>query len=401
MTPESILASVRFFLSSLGIFLFLMLVWVPSSSADRLSPAMYQQLVKVGNLMEIESWQEAKSLLEELGQRASGDYAKALAAQSLGQIAVHQEDLETALSQFLKAYELDSLPPERNQQLQHSIAQLQCALDQWQVCRDNLAQWISMASDRVKASDHMLLAQAEAMLEHWSAVLESVGRAIALRKRAPLSWYRLLVAAHLNLERWRHATAVQQMIVAYYPQEADAWRRLVAFHMQQQQTAQALAVMRLAYERGMTTSPRDIRLLVQLLYQNSLPFRAAMVLSSAMDSDKLAADTSDLSLLAGLWLEAQELERAAGAYRQLIAVDDQGKWRLRLAKVLMQARDWQTLVDLAASSDTDPELELMRAIALINLKRFDIARTHLEHAGQDESLQTQVKSWLSYLDQLS
>jgi len=382
-----------------------------SAAKPSLSSYMQQQLVTVRMLMEKGAWTEAQQRLNKLKAKTSQEYATALIAQSLGQIAIHREDQISALAHFRQAYGTGSLPEQQNRQLLHDIGQLYCGVESWQSCEKTLAQWIQVAPEKVRSEHHIMRAYAYSMMEQWSDVIAPVSKALAAKinegEKVPLAWHQLGVTANIQLQQWERAVALQQVLLENYPNKSAEWRQLVSLHLQNKDYKSALATQRLGYQRGLLVSPRDIRQVAELMAFNGLPFIAAKVIKEGLAEGVLKKNVRNLELQANLWLHALEYEQAADVYSQLVNIEAKKKWVKKLAELHITSRNWseatrvlQSFVGSFVDSKADPNLNLLLGITLTNQQRYNEAKRYFEAASSDKELQSVVEAWLQYLQQV-
>lgn len=391
-------------------FICLMSVSVSLLAAAKLPKLVYQKLQIAHSLMDTEQWLEARVLLEKLSAETNHKYAQALIAQSQGQIAIHQENMALALGYFEKALELQVLDELANNQLRHSISQLHCSIEEWIPCREKMQEWMRLSPEKVKASDYIVLAQAYAATESWKDVIDPTSQALKLNQNAPKSWHQMLVVSHNNLAQWPEAISAQESLLAHFSEDAQEWRRLVSLHLNREDSLSALNSMRLPYERGLMTTESDVRQMTLLLYHADLPYQAARTLRKAMDRGRTEMSEKNMTLLAGLWVEAKSFNDAVVAYRELIHISPKRKWYKQLASLYFQEKNWSTAIDVIKQAGQDnklelneqeqDDLELMHGMALINLSEFKKAKGILEPLTNRESVKSQAENWLSYIAQL-
>lgn len=369
-----------------------------------LSPFLQKQLVKARGLMETESWAEAKTLLADLASNTENRFAKALAAQSLGQIAIYQDDMARALKRFKQAYELQVLDEASATRLMHSIGQLHCALEQWRACQDTLVAWLAREGVAPKAADYIMIAQAYAAPEQWIKVPRYVNKALALKPKGPINWYQLEVAAWAQQGRWAQAIGAQKRLLQHYATRPAEWRRLVSMLVQNDDYKGALSAMRLPFEKGWLESESDYRQMAQLLYHRGVPHKAAEVLAAGIAKGEVSDSLDNLKLLGNLWQQAKARDKAIAVFEALAERTNQRRWLVQLAQLHYQAENWPAAGDYlkqALAKKQEPKLQLMFAVTLINQHDYQLAKRSLTALLADESIKSRAQNWLSYIDRVT
>lgn len=375
-----------------------------SSAAPSLSPYIANKLVKARSLMETESWEEAKAFLTKLSEETKSDYANALIAQSLGQVAIYQDNLLLALNQFQKAYAYEALGKDNRTQLLHSIAQLHCGVDEWVPCRLKMKRWVEQAPDKVKASDYIVIAQAYSATEEWKEVVGPAEKAMRLKEDAPLNWYQLIMVAHSNLENWERAIEWQNELLNRYPEPAQEWRRLVALHLQREDYSSALSSMRVPFEKGLLNTSSDYKQMSQLLFHGGMPFKAGETLSDGIEAQIVSPDLDNLKLLVSLWIQSKEYDNAIKTCHRLLEISPERKWFKQLAMLYFQKKEWRAaskVLKVAVKQEPETDLQIMLGISLINLDEYDAAKKMLEPLQGDESVGDRVNNWLTYIKKVN
>lgn len=371
-----------------------------------LSQRDYRVLTTASKLLENEEYDKAYQHLHKAQQQLRNKYALALVAHNLGQIELIRERYPAALEHLETAYRLDALDEAQQLQLSHSLAQLNCMEEHWRRCIDYLKGWMSAAPDQIKGKDYLLLAQAYAQLEKWSALLGPIDRAIASRKKPPQSWFQLKLAAHIKLRQWKSAISTQKTVLSFYAEKPENWRQLVSLYLQRENHRQALATQRMGFDRGLLQKARDYRLLTSLMLQAEIPFFAGQVMQQGLDNSVLKANERNLKLLGRCWIEAREYSQAILVLQRLNTLKPSTRTLTQLAQLQLQQQDWESAKrSLTDALDTKPKdkakLQLLLGIAQIKLKHYRQAKNTLLAAASDERLKPSVEGWLYYLDQVN
>ncbi|MCL6417574.1 tetratricopeptide repeat protein [Aestuariirhabdus sp. Z084] len=373
-------------------------------TASQLSPGAYQQLTKVEKLIAESSWKEAKKLLSELDKNTKNSYLLALTAQYHGQISLQQDNHKHALQHFIRAYQSGELSKEANSQLLHAIGQLHCSVEEWLPCRQKLITWTHQQPERVSSNDRIIIAQSFSATENWLEAIDYSSQAIASHSAPPLNWHRLRVAASANLKRWKQAITFQKQLLHSFPDDPSDWRRLGAFQLMVGDEKAALSSLRIPFAKGWLTKTRDYKQITQLFYNQGIPFKAAEVLSLGIKKEHVPGNSKNLKLLASLWLQANEPERAIKAYQALLRVEPKPEWQSQLARLYYQNGQWRlaaaSLLE-ASQKNSDAQLRLMRAISLTHLKEFTAAKAIFRSLNNSEATKDRAKNWLSYIDRIS
>lgn len=365
----------------------------------------YKQLTAAFKLMEAGEWSKANQQLLAAEQKVKSDYAKALVQHNLAQVALQQERYSNAIKHLKAARALKALPDTQQVNLLHTLGQLYCMQEDWKSCVSNLKQWMGKPGIKIKANDHLMMAQAYSQLKHWKSLIPHISQAIRQKGVAPESWYQLKIAAHIELKQWREAAKQQQVVIQHYSSNPSQWRQLVSLQVQAGDRKSALATQRLGYQRNLLVTAKDYQLLAQLMLRGGIPFHAAQIVEKGLKQGVLKRDRKNLHLLSSAWLQAKEKDKAIVALTQLNAVAPSEKVALQLAQVHLQVKNWkraeETLTGLLKRKPKKvAQIKLMLGVAQINQKHFDRARTSLQAVQEDEKFSKAAANWMQYLNQM-
>ncbi len=376
-----------------------------------LSPGVLQQLNQAQQAMAEENYPQAEKVLKALAEQELSKPARAYALQFRGNLALVQQQPKAALQHFAEAYALDALPQADQRRLLHTVAQLQMGQEQWRKGIASLEQWMQQVRtqgeqhESIRAEDYLLLAQGYSQLEQWSQVIQPVKTAIKLKGRAPEDWYRLQLAAHFQLKQWKGATAVLELLVNRYPQQARYWEQLASVYQIRDRHADALATLRAAWVAGKFSEERQYTWLVQLMLQQGLPQRAAELLDEAMNRQQVQRTLKHERLLAQTQLQAKLYSAGRGTLERIARrKPDYKTWR-QLAYLDMQLKHWdamqRSIAQAVALKPEAADLYLLSGIADVNRSHYDQARASFIRASEHEATRAQAQSWLNYLDQVT
>lgn len=379
--------------------------WSAMAAQKTLSQFEYKQLSGAFKLMEEGQLTAARAHLLEAQKKVKSDYAKALVFHNLAQIALQRDQFKPAIINLKAARALNALPDKQQINILHTLGQLHCMQEEWNLCISNFRNWMTEAPQEVKPNDHLLLAQAYAQIDRWKSVIPHIKTAIKSKKVAPENWYQLLIGAHIRLKQWPLAVQQQQILIRHYSHKPSHWRQLVSLQLQSGRRKAALATQRMGFERKLLRQAKDYTLLAQLMMNHQIPFHAGKVLEEGFKHKVLKGSKKNLQLLSRAWMQSKESGRAISALKKLYRLTPTEKIAIQLAQMQLLDKSWSaaeaTLLNALQKKSKQPaRLQLMLGIARINMKDYESARESLEVAAGDSRYSKSVKNWIRYLDQM-
>ena len=286
--------------------------------------------------------------------------------------------------------------------LRYNVGQLLIAEGRYQQGVNVLSAWLK-AEPSPPNSARILLASAYYQIEQYKPVVSQVNTAIRNeKKRIPEDWYRLLLAAHIELKQYKSASAVAEKLIVLRPDEDLYWSQLASLYAQQNKQTSALAVQVLA-QHLKQDDPKVIVRIADLYRYLAIPYKSATLLQSAIDNGTLKSTKRNLTRLADSWLAARERPKAAVILKRLAKLDDSGKTDLKYARVLFDMEQWSEAS--LAFRQSLKELEgkqrglaaLFAGLSEFYLGRYQQAEPLLEQASRYNQVKAQADYWLDYI----
>ncbi|MGY5450628.1 hypothetical protein ACVFI8_06740 [Agarivorans sp. MS3-6] len=293
-----------------------------SATAQDLSEAESRQLKLAHNFIQQGQLERAEQYLKPLGQQYQQQqrhYALAVSWQYQAQVAIQQQDYSRALAYLQRTYKLKRLSEEQQQQSLYSIAQLQLQLSHWSAAIESIDAWQAQQDDRyLSAESFFLKAQALANQQDWYQASESIEEALHRQANPQIDWWRFAVALYSQQQRWPAAIKAQLEVLQLSDKDILGWFQLASLYLHNQQPQQALAYMQQAYQQDLFGLEQHYQLLVQLLEQQQQPYRAAKILTLAMQTNKIKSRPDLQTRLCQLWLSAKEYAQAERCLLKLV-----------------------------------------------------------------------------------
>jgi tetratricopeptide (TPR) repeat protein len=342
------------------------------SNGQQLPPlgeAAVRALNEAIELMNAESYEEAKELLTDLDQRRLSPFEIGRVEQLLAQIAFEQEDFATARTHFQKAIDSGGVSEVEIVNLKFQIAQLFFADELYDEAIVALEEWFSLI-ESPNAQAYYLLAVAYYQNNNQDKALENVRKAVDLSPEPQESHLSLLIALLMEREEYEEAKDHLNRILALVPSKKNYWLQLSSVYSQMENYEEALATIEIPYVAGMLDQPNEIRRYADLLLFNQLGYRCGTVLEKGIADGIVEDNLSTHQKLADCWLQSSELERAAEVLGRIAPEIETGKDYVRLGEVQRRleryeeaARAFESGINKGGLDDVD-RVELLMGYTL-------------------------------------
>jgi tetratricopeptide (TPR) repeat protein len=347
---------------------------------------------------------KAEAALKKLRRVKLSPYEEAQAQRLHGYIAYGKHDNAAAIEFMTKALSEDALLPADQADVLFQVAQIQGAEKRWKDVIATLGSWFKTV-EKPNSVGYYLLALSNFQLEQFDAAVAPGQQAVEMAQTPQQAWLQLLLAIQLSRKDFKAATPVLAKLISYYPDTGKGyWLQLSALYGVSEDNPRALAVMELAYRKGLLTEDRDLIRLVQLNLLQGIPHRAAMILESEMAARRIQENSESFELLSGSWILAREVGKAEAPLARAAELAPKGDLYVRLAQVLMMQEKWGPAATALKNALTkgglaDPaNAEFLLGISFYNEKQLAEARSWFARAQKSNATRDQAQTWLEHVD---
>lgn len=328
-------------------------------------------------------------------------YDSAVIYQTMGFAKSNIGEFKEAARDFIKALSLNALPPDVTHGLNYSAAQLLIHIDKPKEGLKYLSRWFAN-EPKATGDAHILAATAYYYIKDFKQLIIHVEKALTLSSKPPLNWYELLLAGYYETKEYKKSVTLLEKIINKHPKKTNYWLQLAEIYQRLNQDKKALAVYELAYTKGLLKKDDISRLISNYLYLE-MPYKAAVILEKEMAIGDIEPDMRMLTLLADSWLLAQENQKAAPVFEEIIKKFNDDHTRLRLGQLYIEAEEWEKVIDVldvefqSAGKVLMSKANLLLGIAQYHSKNLDKATRAFTHALSDKSTEEQASWWLEHL----
>lgn len=363
----------------------------------------YRRISSVHEQLGEENYDDARKTLESMEKGSLNDYEMAIVQQTLGYVWTGAGNYGKAVPHFEKAIALDSLPNSAHFGLMYSLAQLYAGMDppRFQESVDLTLKYIEFQCD-AKPEAYILVASGYASMQRYRDSLPYVQQAIAKAgPDAKESWYLLELAIYFEEKDYRSASNLLTSMVSTWPDNLKYWEMLSGAYQEQGRDTDALAVLMVAYQKGLITEEKKLLNVVNMNMFLDVPYVAGTVLEREMQAGRIETNQKNLEKLRGAWTASREFDRAVAVIDQLAPMQEDGELYVQKAQLLMEKGQWDGVMVAAQQGVDKGGLKkpggayLLIGIAANELERWDDAREALNQAKRvgNDSTRRQAADW--------
>ena len=285
------------------------------------------------------------------------------------------------------------------QNIRLNLVQLYAISNDYQKATQIYAQWLekepSPSGDRLALGGSLY-----AHIRKYELAIKYLTKAISSTKSPRESWYRTLLSVYYQQQNYQAATDLLQKLVALHPENKEYWHQLFTGFYFLNDYKKALSALELAYKNGLVDSEEQIVNLAKLYLYLGNPIKAVNLIDTEFNKKRLNKTEPNLQLLATAYLQSQEMAKSAEVYLQLASTTQKGDLQLKAARLFMEARQWDKVVNTLEKAEIEPGDEqayIMKGMALVELGHIEKAVNEFNRAKESADTRISATQWLEFL----
>lgn len=263
-------------------------------------------------------------------------YERAMLLQLAGRSAWELDNSREAIAAWRAALALHALPEEDANTLRINTGQLLLAEGEYRAGIDlmetALARGVPLGADLA-----MRLAQGYGQLEAYGPGLNYARQAFDLAETPDRPHFSLLLFFYQQLDMLPEQTGLLGQMVARWPDEKAYWTSYASLLARTGREADAFEVNRILYLNGMLTDSDELIRLARYYSYYEYPFGGASMLERELNAGRVEPEPEHFRLLADLWRQAREWERARPVLQRVATLTGAGPDYERLGEALYRA----------------------------------------------------------------
>ncbi len=332
------------------------------------------------------------------------DYERAQIMLNLGFAYAVTDRTQLALQQFSSALQLEVLNHSETQNIFLMMGQLYAMEEQWDQAIRALTRYFYWEDKPSAETSMIVMAISYAQKSEYANALVWVKRAIENAREPRENWYQLQLSMENELRRFEEATNTLAMLISLWPEKPIYWEQLSGILMQMERENDSLAVLAMAYQRGLIRDEGKIINLVRFYQYRGAPFNAARIMRKGMDDGIIQPTRQNWELLATTYQAAEERREAIRALQRAAALADDGEIFIREAQLHASVDDWAGVQRAAQDAINKGGLRnpgrawMMLAIAAYEAKNYQEALRGFRQATQFADTRQRATQWISYVN---
>jgi len=376
-------------------------------------PAMrnrvYAQLARAQKMADEGQKTEGLEVLDTVKDRINSlnSYEKAMLWNFYGFMHYGNDNLSSAIESFEKVVAEEAIPKSLRGSTLYSLAQLSMQQQDYDKSLSYLNIWKKVNAKPLTSTQQMFFAQIYYQNKNYTESLAYVNEAVeqmtAKNETPKENWLILQRANYYELKQPKNVVKVIEDLVRYHD-KPKYWIQLSGMYGEIGEEEKQLAIMESAYQAGYVTSSQDIITLVQLYRFHGVPYKAADLLSKAIEKGEVAAEEKYLDMLAQSFISAKDDEKAIPVLVKAAEIAETGKFDAFLAQSYLNLEKWELAIASAKTAikrggvDRLGNMHLVIGMSNFNLKKFDESLNAFKDAQQLKESAKTAKQWYNYVE---
>ncbi|MGB5917506.1 hypothetical protein [Arcobacter sp.] len=384
------------------IILILTILVLSSFAKETLSNANFKKLQEAEKLIETKDYKQASNLLKPL-LKDTNDITISYALQSYASIYLEQNKYKEAISNYEKILKLNVFKPNEINRVKYVLSQLYLSetlykesikyslelLESKDINKQLIYQNLALAYYYAQEYKQSIVYD-EKVIEYKKELLEEYlkdSKENQKNKSKPNleTWYKILYSSYFELKQYPKAIEIIKYMINNFESKEEYWMQLVLIYQNTNDSKQMLSTLELAYDRGLINHKNNIQYFVNLLLQNDLYNKAALLIEDGIKKGILEDNKSNFKTLINSHLNAKNIKHAI----KLLNTNSNAKseyYEILLANIYYNESNYKKVIStlenskFKKNSKNDGQKNILLALSYYELEKEDFSKKYLKEA---------------------
>jgi tetratricopeptide (TPR) repeat protein len=378
-----------------------------TKQAQAVSKEFFDRIQKAQELVDAEDPRGALEVLQGLRNRKGiTEYETQQVLNYIGFVKYNLDDFEGAMAAYEEMIAIPSIEPQILKNTVYTMAQLSTVQENYDDALKYLDRYFQLEPNPAPMN-YILLAQNYYQVNRYADMIEPIETAIAEAERREAEvredWYVLLNFAYFQQENYSKVRDIQKILLVNWPKKRY-WFSLAGAYTELGEEQNLIAAYDAAYTQGMFDRESEFVTMAQLYMQAEVPYKAAKILETQMESGVVSKDAKNYRLLSQALTLAAEDEKSIPALQEAARLSDDGELDLRLGNAHLNLGQYEECVDairagLQKGGIKSPDnAQISLGMCHYNLKEYDEALAAFREAGKSQRSARFARQWTAVIE---
>ncbi len=378
-----------------------------TKQAQAVSKEVYDRIQKAQELIDADDPREALKVLESLKTRKGiTEYELQNVLNYLGFVHYNMDNIDQAMAAYREMIAIPSIEPQIRKSTIYTMAQLSTMQEKYQDALNLLDEYFVLETNPAP-DNYILYAQNLYQVNRYGEMIKPIETAIAEAQRREVEvkedWYVLLNFAYFQDENYAKVRDIQKILLMNWPKKRY-WFSLAGAYTELGEDNNLVAAYDAAYTQGMFDKESEYVTMAQLYMQHEVPYKAAKVMQSQMDTGMVTKDAKNYRLLSQALTLAAEDEASIPALQEAARLSADGELNLRLGNAYLNLSQYSECVAAIREGvrkggiKSPDNAQISLGMCLYNLKEYQDAIAAFREAGRTQRSSRIARQWISVIE---
>jgi len=379
-----------------------------TKQAQAVSKEVYDKIAKAQEMVDAKDYDGALRSLNSLyNPDKLTEYEQANVLNYIGFVYYNMEDIPNATRTYVRMLQIPSLEETMRKQTTYTLAQLYTMEENYNKALETLDQWFLLEPNPAP-DPYILKAQNLYQVQRYSDMIKPIENAmrVAQERGNPVKedWYVLLNFAYFQQEDYRMVRDIQKILLESWPKKRY-WFSLAGAYTELGEDENLITAYAAAYDQGMLEKDSEFVTMAQLFLQREVPYKAATLLETEMQSGRVLKNAKNYRLLSQAWQLALEDEKAIPALQEAARLSDDGELDIRLGNAYLNVGKYQECVEAVRTGirkgglKSPDNAQISLGMCLYNLHQYQTAISAFQEAAKTPKSRRMANQWIAVIGQ--
>jgi tetratricopeptide (TPR) repeat protein len=378
-----------------------------TKQAQAVSKEVFDKITQAQEKIDADDQKGALRILQNLNASDKlTEYEKSNVLNYIGFVHYNMDNTKAAIATYEEMLRIPSFFNDTATTEIYTMAQLATMEEEYNKALRLLDDWFALEMNPAP-DPYILYAQNLYQVNRFSDMIRPIEMAmeVARKREKPVKedWYVLLNFAYFQQEDYRKVRDIQKILLVNWPKKRY-WFSLAGAYTELGEENNLFASYDAAHTQGLLERESELVTMAQLYMQHEVPYKAATLLQSEMESGRVARNAKNYRLLSQAWQLAQEDEKSVPALKEAARLSDEGELDLRLANAYLNLSRYSDCVTAVQAGirkggiKSPDNAQISLGMCLYNEQKYRAAINAFREARKTRRSARVANQWISVID---
>jgi tetratricopeptide (TPR) repeat protein len=377
-----------------------------TKQAQAVSKDVYERIEKAQEMVDAKDYSGALRLLNSLyNPDKLTEYEQSNVLNYIGFVYYNMDDIPNAMRTYEKMLAIPSLEETLRKTTTYTLAQLYTMQENYPKALSTLDRWFLLETNP-RPEAFILKAQNLYQVNRYSEMIEPIENAMRVARERDQEvredWYALLNFAYFQQEDYRMVRDIQKIMLVNWPKKRY-WFSLAGAYTELGEDEKLINAYAAAFDQRMLEQESELVTMAQLFMQREVPYKAAVLLESEMQSGRVSRSAKNYRLLSQAWQLAMEDEKAIPALTEAARLSTDGELDVRLANALLNTGQYAECIKAVETGlrkgglKSPDNAQISLGMCLYNQRKYNQAIDAFQLASKTPRSRKVSNQWITVI----